>query len=116
MPSLHTREQIWARDVQGLKHAITVVRARIPGSPELPGPPRFTWGAGRSLNLIDEQYVGLDEVGTHMWQVFSGAASVGEAYRLLLDEYEVEPARLENDITAFLDGLLRRNLIEYIDT
>lgn len=68
------------------------------------------------LNLIDEQYVGLDEVGTHMWQVFSGAASVGEAYRLLLDEYEVEPARLENDITAFLDGLLRRNLIEYIDT
>jgi hypothetical protein len=55
MPGSHTREQIWARDVQGSKHAISVLRARIPGSPHLPGPPRFTWGAGRSLNLIDEQ-------------------------------------------------------------
>jgi hypothetical protein len=60
MPGLHTREQIWARDVQGLKHAITVVRARIPGSPHLQGPPRFTWGAGRSLNLVDGQ-VGILE-------------------------------------------------------
>ena len=55
MPGLHIREQIWARDVQGLKHAITVVRAGVPGSPHLPGPPRFTWGAGRSLDLVDER-------------------------------------------------------------
>ena len=55
MPGSHTREQIWARDAQGSKHAITVVRAQIPGSPHLPGPPRFTWGAGRSLNLVDGQ-------------------------------------------------------------
>jgi hypothetical protein len=55
MPGLHTQEQIWARDGQGSKHAITVVRARIPGSPHLSGPPRFTWGAGRSLNLVDDQ-------------------------------------------------------------
>jgi hypothetical protein len=55
MPGLHTQEQIWARDDQGMKHAVTVTRARIPGSPQLPGPPRFTWGAGRSLTLVDDQ-------------------------------------------------------------
>ena len=55
MPSLHTREQIWARDVKGSKHAITVVCARTPGSQLLLGPPRFTWGARRSLNLVDDQ-------------------------------------------------------------
>jgi hypothetical protein len=53
MPGSHTQEQIWARDDQGMKHAVTVTRARIPGSPHLQGLPRFTWGAGRSLNLVD---------------------------------------------------------------
>jgi hypothetical protein len=53
MPSLHTREQIWARDDHGMKHAVTVTRAPVPGSPHLQGLPRFTWGAGRSLNLVD---------------------------------------------------------------
>ena len=53
MPGLHTQEQIWARDDQGAKHAITVTRLRLPDAPHLQGPPRFTWGAGRSLNIVD---------------------------------------------------------------
>ena len=55
MPSLHTQEQIWARDDQGMKHAVTVTRAPIPGSPYLQGLPHFAWGAGRSLNLVDDK-------------------------------------------------------------
>ena len=36
-----------------MKHAVTVSRAPLPDSPHLQGPPRFTWGAGRPLNLVD---------------------------------------------------------------
>jgi len=55
MPSQQTREQVWARDDQGLRHAITVMRAPMPGSPHLQGLPRFSWGAGRALTLIDDK-------------------------------------------------------------
>jgi hypothetical protein len=55
MPSVHTREKIWARDDQGMKHAVTVTRSPLPDSPQLQGLPYFTWGAGRSLNLVDDK-------------------------------------------------------------
>lgn len=31
MPNAHTQEQIWARDDQWMKHAVTVTRAPMPG-------------------------------------------------------------------------------------
>ena len=55
MPSPQTREQIWARDDQGQRHAITVSRLPDPDAPHLQGPPRFSWGAGRPLRLVDDQ-------------------------------------------------------------
>ena len=55
MPNVHTQEQIWARDDKGMKHAVTVTRAPMPGSPHLQGLPYFTWGAGRSLKLVDDK-------------------------------------------------------------
>ena len=55
MPSQHTVEQIWARDDAGARHAITVTRSQLPDAPHLLGPPRFTWGAGRSLVLVDHK-------------------------------------------------------------
>lgn len=64
MPSLNTHEQIWARDGNGMRHAITVTRAPVPGSPHLQGMPRFTWGAGRSLTLVDDRAGVLECVNT----------------------------------------------------
>ena len=64
MPSLHTQERIWARDEQGMKHAVTVTRAAIPGSPHLQGLPHFAWGAGRSLKLVDDKAGILECAGT----------------------------------------------------
>ena len=55
MSSLNTQEQVWARDDKAMKHAVTVTRAPIPGSPHLQGLPRFSWGAGRSLSLVDDK-------------------------------------------------------------
>lgn len=55
MSNTYTREQVWARDEQGVRHAVTVIRAAMPGSPHLQGMPRFSWGAGRSLTVVDDQ-------------------------------------------------------------
>jgi Coenzyme PQQ synthesis protein D (PqqD) len=63
------------------------------------------------LDLKSQRYLGLDAVGTRMWQVLLESNSVQAAYDALLAEYEVEPAALEQDIREFLDRLLENKLI-----
>ena len=62
--SVHTQEQIKTRDDQGSKHAVTVTRVPMPGSPHLQGLPYFTWGAGRYLKLVDDKAGILEYVRT----------------------------------------------------
>jgi hypothetical protein len=50
------------------------------------------------LNLKTEMYLGLDSVGTRMWHLLYGSASLEDAYARLLAEYDVEPARLRDDL------------------
>ena len=48
-----THEQLAAHDDQGERHMVKVARSPIPGSPHLHGPPRYTWGDGQALHLVD---------------------------------------------------------------
>jgi Coenzyme PQQ synthesis protein D (PqqD) len=64
------------------------------------------------VNLRTEMYLGLNPVGTRMWNALSGAASIQVAYDELLQEYEVEPARLRADLEEFIDQLRSQKLIE----
>ncbi len=64
------------------------------------------------LNLKTELYLGLDPVGTRMWNVLKDAPSIEAAYGTLLGEYEVEPDRLRSDLDEFLGKLLEQKLIE----
>jgi hypothetical protein len=68
-----------------------------------------------ALNLQTEEYYGLDRVGTRMWQVLEEVGSVEEAYRLLLDEFAVEPEVLRRDLRAFVDQLATRGLLTRSD-
>ena len=62
------------------------------------------------LNVNTEYYYGLDEVGTRMWTVLSEAPSIADAIDTLLDEYEVERATLESDVSDLLNELLKKKL------
>ena len=73
---------------------------------------RLVGDEGVLLNLNTEQYLGLNPVGTRMWNVLSSAASIQAAYDDLLQEYEVEPAQLRADLEEFIDQLLGQRLIE----
>jgi uncharacterized protein YpbB len=64
------------------------------------------------LNLKTEIYLGLDAVGTRMWTVLQGSASIQAAYDALLAEFEVEPEQLRADLDEFLDRLMEQRLIE----
>jgi hypothetical protein len=64
------------------------------------------------LNLSTVEYLGLDPVGTRIWNILCTADSIQSAYDDLLQEYEVEPARLRADLEEFIDQLLGRKLIE----
>src|SRR5436309_3338664 len=63
------------------------------------------------LNLKTEMYLGLDPVGTRMWEVLTEASSIQAAYDALVQEYDVEPAQLRQDLDGFLGKLLEQELI-----
>ncbi|NJL81869.1 MAG: PqqD family protein [Chloroflexaceae bacterium] len=64
------------------------------------------------LNCASEEYFGLDAIGTRMLAVLQASNSIAAAAQLLLDEYDVEADRLEQDLLAFVQSLLAHGLVE----
>jgi hypothetical protein len=63
------------------------------------------------LDLGSEEYFGLDAVGTRVWQLLSGGASVGQAIDALLEEYDVEREVLEGDVERLIGDLVAAGLV-----
>lgn len=63
------------------------------------------------LNLNSEEYFGLDEVGSRMLSVLTGSASIQEASDRLLEEYEVEPEKLHQDLMELIEKMVDRGLV-----
>src|ERR1700756_2834749 len=66
------------------------------------------------LNIETERYFGLDETGTRMWQLVTAAPQIEVAYRQLLDEYDVEPELLRENLTDFLGRLGENGLLQVV--
>jgi hypothetical protein len=66
------------------------------------------------LNTRTNKYFALQEVGTRLWELLKDGRTLHEAYRLLLVEYEVDPARLEQDLLELLAQLLENGLVEVV--
>lgn len=71
---------------------------------------RILDGEAVLLNLDNEIYFGLDEVGTRMWMLLTGSDSIQAAYDGLLAEYEVDPATLRADLIELIQQLLENGL------
>jgi hypothetical protein len=63
------------------------------------------------LNLDNEMYYGLDEVGTTMLATLESAESIDIAYRHLLTQYEVDSDQLLTDLTELVGNLLEHQLV-----
>jgi hypothetical protein len=66
------------------------------------------------LNLDNENYYGLDAVGTRFLEVLLEASSIQQAYDVLLKEYDVDPETLQTDLKKLLNLLERNGIIEII--
>ena len=54
------------------------------------------------LDLESENYFGLDEVGTRIWQLIKETNDLKAIYDILLSEYEVTGERLQQDLSTLL--------------
>ena len=67
------------------------------------------------LNLQNEMYYGLDEVGTRMWQLLTTSDSVQAAMDTMLEEFDVSPQTLEQDLADLITELKFHGLLENAD-
>ena len=66
------------------------------------------------LNLETEQYFGLDETGTRMWQLVTTSPNIDAAYQELLAEYDVQPEMLRENLTELLGHLVEHGLLQVL--
>jgi hypothetical protein len=66
------------------------------------------------LNLATENYFALDEVGTSIVTTLDESDSVATAVRKLLEMYEVEEAKLTEDITQLVNECEQEGLLQII--
>jgi hypothetical protein len=66
------------------------------------------------LNLESEQYFGLDETGTRIWQVVTTSPNIDTAYQELLAEYDVQPEMLRENLTELLGHFVEHGLLQVL--
>ena len=64
------------------------------------------------LDMESENYFGLDEVGTAIWQAMQENESLQEVFEVLMEQYEVEAEVLQNDLSEFVAKLLESGLVK----
>ena len=72
-------------------------------------------GEAAILNLKTGTYYGLDAVGARIWSLIQEPRRVDEIKGVLVQEYDVEPERCEEDLLSLLEELLSHGLIEVKD-
>jgi len=63
------------------------------------------------LDLESENYFGLDEVGTRIWQLIKETSDLQAIYNTLLEEYEVSEERLQTDLDVLLGEIAGLGLV-----
>ena len=64
------------------------------------------------LNTRTNKYYALDGAGARLWELLKDGNRLREGYQTLLEEYEVEPAQLEQDILELINHLVEHGLVE----
>jgi len=68
-------------------------------------------GEGVLLDLESESYFALDGVGTRIWRLVEADGRLNAVHAKLLEEYDVEPARLEQDLEELIARLVEAGLV-----
>jgi PqqD family protein of HPr-rel-A system len=63
------------------------------------------------LHLGSGRYHGLEEVGARIWNLLADRPTTAQIVARLADEYDVDPAVLDRDVSAFIESLRAGGLI-----
>jgi Coenzyme PQQ synthesis protein D (PqqD) len=63
------------------------------------------------LDLKSENYFGLDEVGTRIWQLLNDGSNLQAVFDTLLTEYDVDEKQLGKDLQDHMVLLVEAGLI-----
>jgi hypothetical protein len=66
------------------------------------------------LNLKNSVYYGLDPVGAHVWKLLREPRTVSMLRDALLEQYDVEAGRCEQDLLELLEKMRSEGLIEVL--
>src|SRR5512137_812340 len=72
-------------------------------------------GEAAILNLKTSTYFGLNTVGASIWKLIQEPKTVSQVLEAIIEEFDVDTARCENDILELLQELSRHGLIEIIE-
>jgi hypothetical protein len=64
------------------------------------------------LDLKSGVYHGLEAVGARIWELLAAPTSVRQIRDRILEEYDVDPQRCENDLLTLLEELKGHGLVE----
>ena len=64
------------------------------------------------LDLESENYFGLDEVGTRIWQLIQESGDLQSIYNTMLEEYDVSEEQLEEDLEKLLEEVSKIGLVK----
>ena len=64
------------------------------------------------LNLDNERYYGLDDVGTQFLSILTSSDSIEAAYERLLTEYDVDSEVLRHDLIALVERLVEHGVVQ----
>ena len=68
------------------------------------------------LDTNSEQYLGLNEVGTRIWQLIQDEPDLNSVFEMLLEEYDVEADLLKNDLNQLIAEMNEAGLITITET
>ena len=63
------------------------------------------------LDVATEQYLAVNEVGSRIWELLAGGATVDETVATLSGEYRIDPAVLTADVEEFVGRLLSLGVV-----
>jgi sorbitol-specific phosphotransferase system component IIA len=68
------------------------------------------------LNLENEEYYGLDDVGSSIWSFLRELGSLQLAFDRLLERYDVEPQVLKQDLLEIVEKWIQNDLVSVADS
>jgi hypothetical protein len=97
----------------GRRHTIESMKPELTSNVTISSDVLFQEVGGEAvlLDLASETYFGLDDVGTRIWQLLHEHGLLSAVHERMLAEYDVEPARLEEDLLHHIERLAEAGLV-----